>query len=209
MGNAQTQTAEETTAVESAALDFTGGQIVITPYGKSAVDSIREDGIIIVKPLTWALATGRPPVFFMNAKDVKHFVEEEISVESTDTAASEPIEEALKATEEISPIAAEEAAVESIEKAEVTEDASAVAADISTETDNKEADPELIKEEAAAPLAEVKASPTEETATPISSEAAPAVVEAVAEPTEILSLAEPVPSAEPVVQVRLTFTLVS
>jgi hypothetical protein len=47
-------------------------QEVICPYGKGFVKDIREkDGIVIVEPSTWILANKKPPVFYLNPKDLK------------------------------------------------------------------------------------------------------------------------------------------
>jgi hypothetical protein len=46
------------------------GRDVVTPYGKGAVKSVK-DNIFIVEPKKWVLANGKAPLFYMNQKDVK------------------------------------------------------------------------------------------------------------------------------------------
>ena len=47
------------------------GQEVISPYGKGTIKQIREhDNMVLVEPLTWLLANNKPPVFYMNPKDI-------------------------------------------------------------------------------------------------------------------------------------------
>ena len=51
---------------------FHTGQEVSCPYGKGNVKEIRHhDNIVIVQPSTWLLANNKPPLYFLNSKDVK------------------------------------------------------------------------------------------------------------------------------------------
>lgn len=51
-------------------LNFPIGLEVITPYGKGHVKEVRENNQIVIIPSEWKLATGKPPIFYMNAASI-------------------------------------------------------------------------------------------------------------------------------------------
>jgi hypothetical protein len=56
-------------------------QRVYTPYGVGRVLEVRSNNLVI-EPLSWQLAAGQKPTFYMNAKDVKPFFKEGDAVKS-------------------------------------------------------------------------------------------------------------------------------
>jgi hypothetical protein len=51
------------------------GLSVETPYGHGVLKNVREsDGLYIVEPKTWKLANNKPPIFYLNPKDVKQIL---------------------------------------------------------------------------------------------------------------------------------------
>ena len=219
MGNSQTTNADGVASenpvieenLESVEIpDFTPGEAVTTPYGLSSVDSVREDGIVIVRPLTWLIATGKPPIFYMNAKDVKPFAEsvEIDQVVKTPYGVSVRIEGVREdgiivvqpktwalATGKPPIFYMNAKDVKPWFDEEITPEESAVV--IEEAVASVEETTELVETSDATPDETTGSSPT------VSSEAAPTSVEAVAEATAVLSLAEPSPSSEPVPEVRI------
>jgi len=47
------------------------GAAALTPYGPATIVGVRgEDGVVLARPTTWFLATGKPPVLFLQASQV-------------------------------------------------------------------------------------------------------------------------------------------
>lgn len=47
------------------------GETVTTPYGPGIITELRDNGVVVVSPITWIMDRGQKATFYMNPKDVK------------------------------------------------------------------------------------------------------------------------------------------